>query len=146
MRGVMLASLVLLLGLQSPAVAQIPFWNIQKGYYSGITQPLQIVIRDQDQWVALWRSHSSIRAGPSPAPSVDFSVEMVVGVFLGQKSTGGYEVEITRAEEAGTQLRLYYRESSPSPDAIVTQALSQPYHLVRIPKSQASPIFIPEPP
>lgn len=73
MRGVMLAGLVLLLGLQCPAIAQIPFTTIQKGYYSGITQPLQIVIRDQNEWVALWKKHSFIRPDPPRPPPVDFS-------------------------------------------------------------------------
>ncbi len=71
---------------------------------------------------------------------------MVVGLFLGQKTTGGYSVEITRAEVDGSNLRFYYRESSPPKDAVVAQVLTQPYHLVRLSRSQAVPVFTKESP
>lgn len=125
----------------SLAQTAVPLTTIQKGFYSGVREPLQVVIRDQQQWVALWARHSSIRDKPPPPPSVDFAAEMVVGLFLGQKSTGGYSVEITRAEMDGSDLRFYYRERSPTPGTIVTQALTQPYHLVKLPRHEASPVF-----
>jgi PrcB C-terminal len=65
---------------------------------------------------------------------VDFDREMVVGIFLGEKSTGGYEIEIVRAEQGDSSLYFYYREKSPPPGAMVTQALTQPFHLVRVAK------------
>jgi PrcB C-terminal len=65
---------------------------------------------------------------------VDFDREMVVGIFLGEKSTGGYEVEIVRAEQRDSSLYFYYREKAPPPGAMVTQALTQPFHLVRVAK------------
>ena len=71
---------------------------------------------------------------------------MVVALFLGQKSTGGYSVEITRAELDGSNLRFYYRERNPPPGAMLTQALTQPYHLVRLSRSEAVPVFIKEGP
>jgi len=131
-------------GCSSPvSLAQmaIPLTTIQKGSYSGVREPLQIVIRDQQPWITLWARHSSIENKPSSPPQIDFSAEMVVGLFLGQKSTGGYSVEITRAELDGSNLRLYYRERSPTPGAMVTQVLTQPYHLVRLPRHEASPAF-----
>ena len=76
------------------------------------------------------------KPSPALAPIVDFDREMVVGIFLGEKSTGGYEVEIVRAERRDSSLYFYYREESPPPNAMVTQALTQPFHLVRITKYQ----------
>jgi len=69
---------------------------------------------------------------------------MVAGVFSGEKSTGGYEVEITRAERKDSRLYLYYLEKSPPPDAIVTQVLTQPYHLVKLPRDDARVVFVRE--
>ncbi len=82
-----------------------------------------------------------MQGDPQPAPAVDFSAEMVVAVFLGEEATGGYEVEVTRAELAGSNLRLYYREKGPPPDAIVAQVLTQPYHIVKLPKYRIPAIF-----
>ena len=110
--------------------------TVEKGYRSGIREPLQIVIRNQDEWNAFWKRHSSTDTNPLPAPIIDFDREMVVGIFLGEKSTGGYEVEIVRAERSDSSLYFYYRKKSPAAGAMVTQALTQPFHLVKVAKYQ----------
>lgn len=120
----------------------ISFNTLTRGFYSGVRQPLKVVARTQDQWADLWRQHTSIKSHPPPLPHVDFATEMVVGVFLGEGRTGGYEVEITKIEQHKLELRLYYREISPPPDAVVTQALTQPYHLVKLPKHALDPVFL----
>jgi hypothetical protein len=109
--------------------------TVAKGYRSGIREPLQIVVRNKDEWNAIWKRHSSIDTNPRPAPSIDFNREMVVGIFLGEKNTGGYEVEILRGEKDNL-LYFYYREKSPAAGAIVTQVLTQPFHLVKVAKYQ----------
>ena len=72
--------------------------TVEKGQRSGIREALQTVIRNRDEWNAFWKRHASTNTPPALAPIVDFDREMVVGIFLGEKSTGGYEVEIVRAE------------------------------------------------
>ena len=115
------------------AETKLSIATIEKGYRSGIRGPLQTVIRNQDEWNAFWKRHSSTDTNPMLAP-IDFSREMVVGIFLGEKSTGGYEVEIVRAERRDSSLYFHYREESPPQGAVVTQALTQPFHLVRVAK------------
>jgi PrcB C-terminal len=109
--------------------------TVEKGYRSGIRESLQTVIRNRDEWNAFWKRHST-DTNPALAPIVNFDREMVVGIFLGEKSTGGYEVEIVRAERRDSSLYFYYREESPPPGAMATQALTQPFHLVKIAKYQ----------
>jgi PrcB C-terminal len=108
--------------------------TVEKGDRSGIRGPLQTVIRNQDEWKALWKRHSSTETNPPAAPIVDFDREMVVGIFLGEKHTGGYGMEIVRAERRESSLHFFYREESPPPGAMVTQALTQPFHLVKVAK------------
>lgn len=129
--------------MQAASGVTIPFKTLMKGQYSGVRDPLQIVIQTQDEWEKFWKRHSSTEANPPPRPYVDFSTEMVVGVFLGEKSTGGYSVEITKAERSNSNLYIYYREKSPPRDAIVTQALTQPYYLARLAKYD-NPLFLKE--
>ena len=112
----------------------LPIDTVEKGYRSGVREALQVVIRNQDEWNAFWKRHSSIDTNPTPAPIIDFNREMLVGIFLGEKSTGGYEIEIVRAEKRDSSLYFYYQGKSPPPGAMVTQALTQPFHLVRVAK------------
>ena len=114
----------------------IPFSTVQKGHYSGVREPLKIVIQTQEQWVAFWTRHVSIKANPPPPPCVDFATEMVVGVFLGEKRTGGYGIEITRVEKdtENRRLNVYFREAYPPRNAMIIQLLTQPYHVVKTKK------------
>ena len=71
---------------------------------------------------------------------------MVLGVFSGERPTGGYQVEITRTERTNTGLTVYYREEKPPADALVIQVIRQPYHLIRLPREEALPVFLMENP
>jgi len=51
---------------------------------------------------------------------------------MGERVTGGYHIEITSIGESGVFRWVNIREISPSPTDLVTMALTQPYHLVKI--------------
>ena len=114
------------------ATSQVSFHTIAKGYRSGIVEPAQVTARTQAEWIALWQKHSAAETTPSLPPTIDFSKNIVVGVFLGQKPTGGYDIEITGVERSDSALTISFREQSPRPGAILTQAFTQPFHIVSI--------------
>src|SRR6266513_1940080 len=150
-----LSTAVLALGLLIPLVAcatgavgdvaaagaALPFSTVAKGAASGILEPLQVAIRTRDEWVAFWARHTRTQVQPPPAPPVDFSREMAVGIFLGERATGGYEVEITKVERGGPGLRIHYRTKRPDPGAMVTQARTQPYHLIKLKREESPLVF-----
>jgi len=111
---------------------QVLLHTIAKGIRSGIREPSQIAIRNQTEWQQLWREHSSASTAPASLPTVDFDKELVAAVFLGEKPSGGYGVEISSAEVIDRALTVFVKETSPSPGAIVTQGFNQPFHIVRI--------------
>jgi hypothetical protein len=113
-----------------PAV-QLSFQMIAKGYRSGVREPLQTVVRSQAEWDSVWKRHS-VETNPPPPPFVDFKRQIVVAVFLGEKPTGGYDVEIIGAEQSDGALVIHYREKSPLPGSIAIQALTQPFHIIQM--------------
>ena len=113
-------------------VTQLKFESIAKSTRSGVREPLQMVVRSPEQWKALWKRHVASDPNSPPAPAVDFNNNVVAAVFSGEKPTGGYTVEITAAEKSDGALLIHYREMSPRPGGIVTQVLTQPFHIVTI--------------
>lgn len=111
---------------------QVTFHTIAKGYRSSLHSMMEVVARNQSEWNLLWRNHSSVNAISLPPPVIDFDKEIVVGIFLGDKPTGGYDVAIIRAEQSNGDLVISFREKSPSKGAMVTQSLTQPFHMVRV--------------
>src|SRR5215510_9631615 len=98
--------------------ATVPFATLAKGLASGVDQPTQIVIRSQNDWAALWSRHIRTQIAPPPPPSVDFSRDMVLALFMGQRPTGGYAIEVTRIERTDQVLSVHYRTSRLDPSAI----------------------------
>jgi hypothetical protein len=121
--------------------AALPFSTVAKGFVSGVLEPLQVAIRTREEWVALWARHTRAQVQPSSTPPVDFSCEMVVGIFLGERATGGYEIEITKVERDEAGLRIHYRSKSPDPGVMVTQARTQPYHVIKLVRDDSPLVF-----
>ena len=105
--------------------------TIEKGDQSNIEDAAQKVIQTDAEWAALWRRHSPDR----PMPKVDFTREMVIGVFMGSRSNAGFSTEVISAVVVKGVLVAQYRETVPSRGAITAQILTFPYHLVAIPKA-----------
>lgn len=106
----------------------LPQW---KGTYSTYTQGAQLVVREEEAWIELWRRIALTRT----PPAIDFSQYMIVGVCLGEKPSGGYQAEITEVEDKTDHVLVSYREITPPEGAVVTQAVTQPYHFKMIKRS-----------
>jgi hypothetical protein len=116
----------LIVGLAVLQAVVPPVRSLDRGTRSDIVVARQVTIRDQDAWAALWQEHAAAR----PRPAVDFSSEMVVGVFLGTRPTAGYGAEIVGYRGADSDVVIQYRESAPPRGAITAQVLTSPFHLV----------------
>jgi hypothetical protein len=117
---------------------QVSFHTVLKGYRSGVRDSLEAIARNQPEWSALWKRHASIEPNLAPPPAIDFSKEIVVAVFLGEKPTGGHDVEIVGAERSDGTLLISFVEKSPRPGGVVTQAFTQPFHIVRVAAQSAA--------
>ena len=130
---------------QAPAQgAGLSFVTVDKGVRSGLSERKFIAVVTAKEWKDLWLAHKSGGSSAPQAPQVDFQEEMVLGVFAGEKRTGGYGIEITGvALEAGKQVLVRWAETSPAPGSIVTEALTQPYHIVKLKRQNLPVAFAP---
>ena len=118
----------------------IDFTTIAQGTNSGYQSASQTVIDNEEGWINLWQQHTSDTEPSPPVPKVDFTSYKVVAVFAGEKSTGGYSVEILTVETRNFQTKdlpslvivVEYRQ--PQPGGLVTEAMTYPYHMIKIPK------------
>lgn len=109
-------------------------WDKIAGQSAGIKEKLCVVVRTQQEWGALWIKHNHGRAAGKPA--VDFTKEMVVAVFLGERRSGGYKVEVKLMAdplEPKTRIVVFYREVPPAGASFAVQMVTQPYVMVKVP-------------
>jgi protease stability complex PrcB-like protein len=121
-----LAWMLVVLALQGVS----PLRGLEKGDQSNVDEARQVAVRTAAEWKTLWRQHSPDR----DQPRVDFGRDMVVGVFLGSRTTAGFSVEIVSALVEQGVLVVRFRETRPQSDRIVAQVITSPYHLVAVPR------------
>ncbi len=110
----------------------VPFETVKKDFHGGVEAGENVAVTGEAEWTTLWNQMAANITPKPPVPAIDFSKEMVIGVFLGIKPTGGYSIEVTRIAESADRITVYVREVSPGPNCRVTEALTNPYHIVKI--------------
>ena len=111
--------------------------TIAKGDQSNIDDAKQVLVRTEAEWTKLWQQH----APSQPRPVVDFSRELVVGVFMGSRPNAGFSTAIVSATAAPSgALIVRYTETLPAAGSVSAQVLTFPYHLAAIPKSSVTDV------
>lgn len=126
----------------------VPFSTIAKGFTSyyryddGTFSGGCVAIRESPDWGEFWTAHTIGYYPPPPLPAVDFVRDMVLACILGfepyccaseitiETVTGdgiNYEVSVNRTSEDG-----------------MLPAVTNPYHLVRVPMTAGSVVFTDE--
>ncbi|MFH1637649.1 MAG: protease complex subunit PrcB family protein [Candidatus Woesearchaeota archaeon] len=118
------------------------FATIDRGNYCEHLLRLNYVITDNQSWKDLWMEVKSATVPDSRLPRIDFDKEMVIGVFMGNRSTGGYSVEITNLIEKDDSLEVYVCENTPKVGGMRTMGFSQPYHVIKSEKSEKEVKFL----
>ncbi len=118
------------------AAQAVPLDTVYYATTSGVVEPRREVIRSADAWNALWTQITSNLAPAPGPPSVDFSQQQLIVAALGERGTGGYDLEVAAAERAGGRLRVVVNEWVPGPTCMTTQALTQPVLVVAAPRAE----------
>jgi len=106
---------------------------IAQGFHSSITDPFIAVVRDEDTYAELRKLDANL-----PKLSLDLKTNVVIAAFLGQRNTGGYSVEITRAANGEIQVT----EKAPGKDVMVPQMITAPFKIVSLPVEGTAPLTI----
>ncbi len=130
---------------QTNQMKELDFETAEKGLYSFHKGKKSYVINNKNEWEKLWVI-LNIGTGPSdvplpPLPDIDFEKNTLIAVFMGEFTTGGHTIEIYKVVENKNNVEVSVNEKSPGKDCILTQAFTQPYHIVKIKKVDKGVIF-----
>lgn len=117
--------------LDPVAVTGIPFQTADATNLSGIHQARTVVVKDAGMWAGLWSEHAPGR----PLPAVDFTANMVVGVFMGNGASSCYTTAIDGVARTADKIIVHELRSVPGPDIACAMHVTTPAHLVVIPRS-----------
>jgi hypothetical protein len=88
-------------------------------------------VKNDRQWIQFWAEHHPHEV----APEVDFTRDMVVGVFSGSRPADEFAVEIIQVRTLAGALAVDYRERTPPPGTFAVNVTVYPYALKVIPRS-----------
>ncbi len=129
-------------------------YTIKKGYQSTIRQQGLRPIYTENQFRSYWTQSTGQPGNMAPA-GIDWVKQMVLAVHLGQRNTGGFDVDVMRIDTTNGVASVLVRERRPDQNMIVTQALTSPWAIVRFDRttlpfrmeltqgSQGSQVFMP---
>lgn len=113
----------------------VSFESLKQGVNSGKEESFETVIRSPERWQQFWQDlHGNFYQKP-PLPRVDWTKNMVIGIGLGSKPSGGYSVEIKTIVIKDGQLVINAVEQQPGQNCGTTMAITQPYHVVTVERS-----------
>lgn len=130
MRQIAAAALLAFVGACAAAPpSPLPLAELARGSFGPCVAARREVVRDAAAWDRAWAEVQATRMAP---PAVDFAGQVAIVACLGQRRSGGHAIEIVAVEVAEDALIVSVRTTAPAPDAITTQALTQPFHIVRV--------------
>ena len=103
---------------------------IAHGPLSNGSTARESVVRSPEEWGTMWASLPTKQA----APQVAFDQMMVVGVFIGNRPTTGYKVEITGARKEGDALVILWKEVPPVAGSSVNATVTSPFAVAGLPR------------
>lgn len=116
----------------SPAIAQ-----------TAITEKRLVTVRDAQAWNQLWTEHTGPGFATRPVPPVDFSRNMVVGVFLGSRGAcDRVEIASVRQLQEPARIEVAYRDIPPPPDMACIASIVNLAVLATIPRSELPVEFV----
>ena len=115
------------------------FEPIAIGQTGAIRDTLETVLMDAEAFASALEMVSPL----GDIPDVDFNQSMV-GIIAIPTNSGGHVVEVQSIEKRGTEIQIQYLFSIPGDDCITVQALSLPFQIVSIRKSEGTVRFIRE--
>ncbi|KXK50798.1 MAG: hypothetical protein UZ05_CHB002001562 [Chlorobi bacterium OLB5] len=111
------------------------------GTYSGVDEKREMLINNNDDYQKIMNEvYKNLDQMPR-IPVVDFTKNSLVAVFIGERRNGGFLVNIDSILEGSKSITVNVTETTPGVNCMVTDVITKPYTIVKIPKTDKKPIF-----
>jgi hypothetical protein len=107
--------------------SQRNFEVIEKGTQSAVKTERQLLITSKEEFAKIWEENFSAVYMPPKIPEIDFSKNMIVAAWLGEKNTGGFDIEIQSVTTENNVLVITFRHIQPGKTCMSSMALEYPF-------------------
>lgn len=90
------------------------------------------IVQSADELERLWNRFYGSQLTVPATPRLNYDRETVIAIMLGDKPSGGYDVEVVRVFEEQKELYVDVRVTEPAEGAVTSQALTSPWTLITV--------------
>lgn len=119
-----------------PKVSDTVFSTIYKNHYGRFENAGYVHIKNNEEYIKLIESLKIDESEYNQLVSVNFKTNDVVVLYLGQKNTGGYSIDVASVVWEKEVLLITKKETFPAKGEMVTMAITSPYCITIIPKAK----------
>jgi hypothetical protein len=120
--------------LGADVAAAVPFRILAEGTDAEVEERKNFAAYDEDGLARLWAMAYGEDA--PPVPSIDFASEYVIGVFAGEKATGGHAIRVASVTDENSLRNVGIAIERPAQGCMTTQALTRPFQVIAVPFSE----------
>lgn len=107
-------------------------WDVlTSGALCDITNPRQVLIKNQSDFGKLWQESFSFTSIESK-PVVDFTTKWVIAAYLGKVTSGGHTIEVKDISSNENTYRVILKHNKPGSGCVTTAAIEYPFIFVSI--------------
>jgi hypothetical protein len=107
-----------------------------KSQIGGKKEKSSQVIKNYEEFNALITSLNIEEESFGKLLAIDLEKHDLVACFLGEKTTGGYDIEVDDVLFTDTTAQIILKEITPEKNQLVTDAFTSPYLFVLVPKNK----------
>ena len=120
-----------------PIVAENDEYQVvYKSQIGGKKEKSNLIIKNYEEFNALISKLNIGEEEFGKLLSIDLEKHDLLVCFLGEKSTGGYDIDVEKVKFLPNSSEVILKEIVPEKNAMVTTALTAPYMFVTLPKNK----------
>ena len=120
-----------------PIVAENDEYQVvYKSQIGGKKEKSNLIIKNYEEFNALISELNIAEEEFGKLLSIDLEKHDLLVCFLGEKSTGGYDIDVEKVKFLPNSSEVILKEIVPEKNAMVTTALTAPYMFVTLPKNK----------
>ena len=109
---------------------------VYKSQIGGKKEKSNLIIKNYEDFNALISELNIDESEFEKLLSIDLEKHDLLVCFLGEKTSGGYDIDIDNVKFTKTSSEVILKEMVPEKNAMVTMSLTTPYMFVTLPKNK----------
>lgn len=119
----------------------IVFDEITQGDNGGFMSKKNSIINTPEEFDEVWNEAFSNFMNKPPLPKINFETKLVLLIAMGEKTNGGYSIQVASVTENENDVTVIIQETIPGPTCMTTSAMTYPFQLIEIPATSKKIIF-----